>query len=330
MPILEEILDPCTGDSQTPDAPSNMAIIKGSSNFTIAGSHLSNVVGPQNNTIYHGNINVQQVNQDYKERQLTLWDEFTRVPTGQLYITKTWCTADVKDPDHSRWKKRGRRDIDAKRTINTARIGNSEYLHIGYSGVDAAEVGRLASIFGTAFNGSCSYRFMAEILSGFPVQAFGYQSWTLEAYETIQALHTKQGFDPISTALARSLGLPYHELEIINPESGRFEYINDGEDWTDDEQSTTYSDDTEYWSTDSDNSIQASTLLQDQDSMDVDEPSVPSTFEDLDSMKVDVQLSDAMDIDQDGGWGHHTVASQGIQEVEMLSISTDPSHFITF
>jgi hypothetical protein len=158
MAILEGIPDSSTERSQPPGVPSTMTILEGSSNFTIQRSHFNNVVGPQYNNIYHGNVTMQQVNQ---ERQLTIWDEvcrhssmalckystnicfqFTRVPTGQVYITKTWGTSDIEQGlDRNRRNKRGRRGIDAKCTINTARIGNSEYLHIGYSGADASEAG---------------------------------------------------------------------------------------------------------------------------------------------------------------------------------------------
>ncbi|KAK7041814.1 hypothetical protein VNI00_009103 [Paramarasmius palmivorus] len=147
MPVLEEIPEsPTANRLQHSDAPSTMTILEGSSNFTIAGSHINNVVGPQHNNIYNGPVTIQQVMRGPEERQLTIWDEFERVPTGKVYITKTWCTTNVEwDPDYNQWKNRKRRGIDAQRTINTARIGSSEYLYIGYSGVNASEVGQLFS-----------------------------------------------------------------------------------------------------------------------------------------------------------------------------------------
>ena len=102
MSILEEILEPSTGDSQTPDAPSNMAIIEGSSNVTIAGSHLNNVVGPQYNTIYHGNVTVQRVNRDSNERQRTLWDEVRSHSGLTTIITTNYECSVYTDPDMRR------------------------------------------------------------------------------------------------------------------------------------------------------------------------------------------------------------------------------------
>ncbi|KAK7041820.1 hypothetical protein VNI00_009109 [Paramarasmius palmivorus] len=144
MSILEEILEPSTGDSQTPDAPSNMAIIEGSSNVTIAGSHLNNVVGPQYNTIYHGNVTVQRVNRDSNECQRTLWDEFTRIRTGDVYIKQNLCVTDIgKDPEQRKLTK-GR--LKAYRTIKTAHLTNKnlDVLYIGYSGDDAVKVRKLS------------------------------------------------------------------------------------------------------------------------------------------------------------------------------------------
>jgi hypothetical protein len=49
--------------------------------------------------------------------------------------------------------------------------------------------------------------------------------WVQDHYDTIRMFHTLQGFDPSSTDFARSLGFLYHEFEIFDPNSGRFEEI---------------------------------------------------------------------------------------------------------
>ncbi|KAK7041817.1 hypothetical protein VNI00_009106 [Paramarasmius palmivorus] len=136
MPIL---IPDTTEQSQAPEAPSTMTILGGSSNFTITGSQLNNIVGPQHNTIYHGNVTVQQVNRDFSEHQLTLWDEFTRIRTCDVYIKQNLCVTDIgKDPEQRKLTK-GR--LKAYRTIKTAHLTNKklDVLYVGYGGEDAVK-----------------------------------------------------------------------------------------------------------------------------------------------------------------------------------------------
>ncbi|KAK7026864.1 hypothetical protein VNI00_015406 [Paramarasmius palmivorus] len=106
-----------------------------SSNFTINGAQLANVERDQHIVTVHGNL-VQCTHQ--KVPASTIWDEYIRVPTGRVFIKKTIGSTNVKrrDKQHRVWQ-----DVDARRTINIARIQGedkeAEFLYLTYSGGDA-------------------------------------------------------------------------------------------------------------------------------------------------------------------------------------------------
>ncbi|ESK86875.1 hypothetical protein Moror_3426 [Moniliophthora roreri MCA 2997] len=80
-----------------------------------------------------------------RERERTIWDEYTRVPMGKVYIKRSISVTDVRRqntfPDHQCW---GR--VDALRLINIASIHgedrDSEFVYICYDGQDAFEAFR--------------------------------------------------------------------------------------------------------------------------------------------------------------------------------------------
>ncbi|KAK7041815.1 hypothetical protein VNI00_009104 [Paramarasmius palmivorus] len=53
--------------------------------------------------------------------------------------------------------------------------------------------------------------------------------WVHDHYDIIRMIHALQGFDPSSTDFARSFGFLYHKFEIFDPNSGRFEEIDQPE-----------------------------------------------------------------------------------------------------
>ncbi|KAK7026861.1 hypothetical protein VNI00_015403 [Paramarasmius palmivorus] len=108
-----------------------MSFFQGSSNLVIEQSQFNNVAGAQHN-VYHGNV-VQYVNQG--KRGLSIWDEYMRVPTGKVYIRKTFGTMNASGYDQK--ARRWRKEKNVKCTLNIARIDGSDFLHIGYSGPNA-------------------------------------------------------------------------------------------------------------------------------------------------------------------------------------------------
>ncbi|EEB89752.1 hypothetical protein MPER_12119 [Moniliophthora perniciosa FA553] len=120
-------------------SPSNLTIEDG--NFTAVGGDQYHVEGTLVQTVqYLGR----------KKRKRTILDEYTRVPTGKVYIKQTISITDVRrygDSDHRHWW-----NVDALRSINIASIHgedrDSEFVYICYSGQDAFEVRNQFSFVG--------------------------------------------------------------------------------------------------------------------------------------------------------------------------------------
>ncbi|ESK86068.1 hypothetical protein Moror_9366 [Moniliophthora roreri MCA 2997] len=104
-----------------------MSFFQGSSNFSIHESHLSIVQGSQYNR-------VQIIHNKGKKKQ-TIWDDYERVRTGDVYLTKVIGTGMIYG--------RSWRTMNASSTISIARVRGedkeAEFLHVGYSGPKAFE-----------------------------------------------------------------------------------------------------------------------------------------------------------------------------------------------
>ncbi|KAK7026860.1 hypothetical protein VNI00_015402 [Paramarasmius palmivorus] len=109
-----------------------------SSGFTITGGRFTHVVGDQHINHVQGDL-VQYLGRE--ERVPTIWDEYTRVPTGRVYIVRTVGDTTVRR-DHGEteyvWKK-----IEARRNISIVKIQGedtcSHFVYVRYSGRDCFE-----------------------------------------------------------------------------------------------------------------------------------------------------------------------------------------------
>ncbi|KAI3613041.1 hypothetical protein WG66_001539 [Moniliophthora roreri] len=114
-----------------------MPLVQECSDFDFHDNQITIVGGSQYNTthIIHDN-RVQAIRQE--RRELTIWDEYERVRTGDVNLTKVVGTSDICD-DPSSWT----RKAVACRTISVARIRGedreAEFLYVGYSGPKALE-----------------------------------------------------------------------------------------------------------------------------------------------------------------------------------------------
>ncbi|KAI3614152.1 hypothetical protein WG66_000141 [Moniliophthora roreri] len=115
-----------------------MAFIQGSSNIAIHESQFTIVQGSQHNTHVHVNYERQRQN------ELTIWDDYRRIRTGDIYLTKVIGNSDASKDTLYRLSRRRRGDSDARRTISVARVRgegkDEEFLYVRYSGKDALEV----------------------------------------------------------------------------------------------------------------------------------------------------------------------------------------------
>ncbi|ESK87474.1 hypothetical protein Moror_11595 [Moniliophthora roreri MCA 2997] len=109
-----------------------MPLVQGSSDFKFHDNQITVVEGSQ----YNDNRTFQIVRQE--TRELTIWDEYERVRTGDVNLIKAVATSDIcEGPPWSR------RKMDARRTISVARIRGedkeAEFLYVRYSGPEARQ-----------------------------------------------------------------------------------------------------------------------------------------------------------------------------------------------
>ncbi|ESK86384.1 hypothetical protein Moror_4977 [Moniliophthora roreri MCA 2997] len=101
---------------------------------SIWGGNFTNVAGDQHNHFYE-NVVQQYVVQKAQKR--TIWDEYSQVPTGKIYL-KRLIGKTIAARDAFEWSR-----IAAHRIISVARVSgedkDAEYLHVGYHGQDAFE-----------------------------------------------------------------------------------------------------------------------------------------------------------------------------------------------
>ncbi|ESK90137.1 hypothetical protein Moror_7793 [Moniliophthora roreri MCA 2997] len=93
-----------------------MAFLQGSSNLAINGGQFNNVQGSQYIAHFHGNL-LQSMHREEKES--TIWDDYTRVRTGDVYVMKVVGDTEEGRDDDTNWR--------------------GEFLHVRYSGRDAFE-----------------------------------------------------------------------------------------------------------------------------------------------------------------------------------------------
>ncbi|KAI3619732.1 hypothetical protein WG66_002613 [Moniliophthora roreri] len=116
-----------------------MSFFPGSSNVTIKDGNFTAFARDQ----YHVEGTLVQTMQylGRQERERTIWDEYTRVPTGKVYIKRSILATDVRRYDDFDWW-----NMNALRSINIASIHGedteSEFVYICYSGRDALEAFR--------------------------------------------------------------------------------------------------------------------------------------------------------------------------------------------
>ncbi|ESK84593.1 hypothetical protein Moror_13350 [Moniliophthora roreri MCA 2997] len=116
-----------------------MSFLPGSSNVTIKDGNFTAFARDQ----YHVEGPLVQTVQylGRQERERTIWDEYTRVPTGKVYIKRSILATDVRRYDDFDWW-----NMNALRSINIASIHGedkeSEFVYICYSGRDALEAFR--------------------------------------------------------------------------------------------------------------------------------------------------------------------------------------------
>ncbi|ESK84592.1 hypothetical protein Moror_13349 [Moniliophthora roreri MCA 2997] len=119
-----------------------MSFFPSPSNLIIEDGNFTAVARDQYNNHIEGTL-VQYLGQ--AERERTVWDEYTRVPVGKVYIKRTISVTDVRRqvtlPDYQHW-----RGVDALRLINIASIHgedrDSEFVYVRYDGQDASEAFR--------------------------------------------------------------------------------------------------------------------------------------------------------------------------------------------
>uniref|UniRef100_A0A0W0GA62 Protein kinase domain-containing protein n=1 Tax=Moniliophthora roreri TaxID=221103 RepID=A0A0W0GA62_MONRR len=103
-----------------------MAFLQGSSNAAIAGGQFNNIQGSQYNTNIYPPI--------HQARESTIWDDYRRVRTSDVYVTRVVGESAVKRDDEKGWRR-----VIARRTISLARVEgkDKEFLHVAYDGPDA-------------------------------------------------------------------------------------------------------------------------------------------------------------------------------------------------
>ncbi|ESK83959.1 hypothetical protein Moror_7522 [Moniliophthora roreri MCA 2997] len=113
-----------------------MAFLQGSS-AAISGGRFTSVQGSQHNTHIHGGL-LQIIHQ--QDRELTVWDDYQCVRTGDIYVTRAVGTTNVGRWDDKKWRK-----VVARRIINLAQVGDSKkkFLHVTYDGPDAFKAFKL-------------------------------------------------------------------------------------------------------------------------------------------------------------------------------------------
>ncbi|EEB94597.1 hypothetical protein MPER_06562, partial [Moniliophthora perniciosa FA553] len=106
-----------------------MPLTQECSDFEFHNNRITVVEGSQYNTI------LQIARQG--RRELTIWDEYERVRTGDVNLIKAVTTSNIYDGP--RWSRRA----VARRTISVARIRGedkeTEFLYVGYSGPEAPQ-----------------------------------------------------------------------------------------------------------------------------------------------------------------------------------------------
>ncbi|ESK86071.1 hypothetical protein Moror_9369 [Moniliophthora roreri MCA 2997] len=115
-----------------------MLSIQGRSNFVIQNDQFTIVRGPQHD-ITHTHNNRVVVRRKEKKKQ-SIWDEYKRVQTEDVYIKRVVESGRVEDElvdvDHHRWRR-----VDVRRTFSIARIrgegDKAEFLHVEYNGPEA-------------------------------------------------------------------------------------------------------------------------------------------------------------------------------------------------
>ncbi|KAK7032313.1 hypothetical protein VNI00_013272 [Paramarasmius palmivorus] len=155
-----------------------MSFFSNSSNITISGGSFNHVYGDQIN-----NYIIQQMVMQ-KEKERTEYDEYTRVPTGKVYLVRKVCETT---------------EADVKRTVHTARIlgedKDLEFLHLSYSGPGSQRASVFASFsipllilvsqgFKTDFQNSVALRERSAEMA----QLFGYNDSRLPALIFYDAL----------------------------------------------------------------------------------------------------------------------------------------------
>uniref|UniRef100_A0A0W0FTG3 Protein kinase domain-containing protein n=1 Tax=Moniliophthora roreri TaxID=221103 RepID=A0A0W0FTG3_MONRR len=93
-----------------------MAFLQGSSSLAINGGQFNNVQGSQYIAHFHGNL-LQSMHREEKES--TIWDDYTRVRTGDVYVMKVVGDTEEGRDDDTNWR--------------------GEFLRVRYSGRDAFE-----------------------------------------------------------------------------------------------------------------------------------------------------------------------------------------------
>ncbi|KAI3608134.1 hypothetical protein WG66_006577 [Moniliophthora roreri] len=91
-----------------------MAFLQGSSSLAINGGQFNNVQGSQYIAHFHGNL-LQSMHREEKES--TIWDDYTRVRTGDVYVMKVVGDTEEGRDDDTNW-----RGVFARRTICLARV----------------------------------------------------------------------------------------------------------------------------------------------------------------------------------------------------------------
>uniref|UniRef100_A0A0W0GD04 Uncharacterized protein n=1 Tax=Moniliophthora roreri TaxID=221103 RepID=A0A0W0GD04_MONRR len=102
-----------------------MAFLQGSSNAAIVGGQFTNIQGSQYNTNVYPPI--------HQERESTIWNDYRRVRTGDIYVTEV-----VGESAFKRSVNDCRRVV-ARRCISLARVEgkDKEFLYVAYDGPDA-------------------------------------------------------------------------------------------------------------------------------------------------------------------------------------------------
>ncbi|KAI3620781.1 hypothetical protein WG66_009075 [Moniliophthora roreri] len=117
-----------------------MPLVQGSSDFEFHNNQITVVEGSQYNT-FNDYRTLQIVHQG--TRELSIWDEYERVRTGDVNLIKTVGTSDLYKYDGPWWSHNRNCRTVARRTISVARIHGedkeAEFLYVGYSGPEALQ-----------------------------------------------------------------------------------------------------------------------------------------------------------------------------------------------